>query len=333
MSLVKVTVDSFEVKKEDAHPFCAYELTVTEGGKSHTLSRRWNDLKLMYEELQKEHKAELHAARDRVPKFEPHSWRLGGSHLDPDFLKQRQSRMEELLQALLDAFDISLAAESGPECVRTFLAANGRPSARRTVNALPKELAAELDAVADDDDAAAAAAAAAAAKKKKKLKIRKGGTVEGGGKHTTFDDDGVALQDRLAGGFADVAAEKAESEGADGRDGRIASVRSLLQQTAADDRARERERVRSKHQLQKKRWREAEEAADGGGGGGGSEMVLEAAEDDGTAALLADDSDGEYDGPRGPAPPRRAGGEEQGKKKRKSREAEAAALLDSLLGK
>ena len=113
MSLVKVTVDSFEVKKEDAHPFCAYELTVTEGGKSHTLSRRWNDLKLMYEELQKEHKAELHAARDRVPKFEPHSWRLGGSHLDPDFLKQRQSRMEELLQALLDAFDISLAAESG----------------------------------------------------------------------------------------------------------------------------------------------------------------------------------------------------------------------------
>ena len=160
MSLVKVTVDSFEVKKEDAHPFCAYELTVTEGGKSHTLSRRWNDLKLMYEELQKEHKAELHAARDRVPKFEPHSWRLGGSHLDPDFLKQRQSRMEELLQALLDAFDISLAAESGPECVRTFLAANGRPSARRTVNALPKELAAELDAVADDDDDAAAAAAA-----------------------------------------------------------------------------------------------------------------------------------------------------------------------------
>ena len=159
MSLVKVTVDSFEVKKEDAHPFCAYELTVTEGGKSHTLSRRWNDLKLMYEELHKEHKAELHAARDRVPKFEPHSWRLGGSHLDPDFLKQRQSRMEELLQALLDAFDISLAAESGPECVRTFLAANGRPSARRTVNALPKELAAELDAVADDDDAAAAAAA------------------------------------------------------------------------------------------------------------------------------------------------------------------------------
>jgi hypothetical protein len=159
MSLVKVSVDSFEVKKEDAHPFCAYELTVTEGGKSHTLSRRWNDLKLMYEELQKEHKAELHAARDRVPKFEPHSWRLGGSHLDPDFLKQRQSRMEELLQALLDAFDISLAAESGPECVRTFLAANGRPSARRTVNALPKELAAELDAVADDDDAAAAAAA------------------------------------------------------------------------------------------------------------------------------------------------------------------------------
>ena len=155
MSLVKVTVDSFEVKKEDAHPFCAYELTVTEGGKSHTLSRRWNDLKLMYEELHKEHKAELHAARDRVPKFEPHSWRLGGSHLDPDFLKQRQSRMEELLQALLDAFDISLAAESGPECVRTFLAANGRPSARRTVNALPKELAAELDAVADDDDAAA----------------------------------------------------------------------------------------------------------------------------------------------------------------------------------
>ena len=159
MSLVKVSVDSFEVKKEDAHPFCAYELTVTEGGKSHTLSRRWNDLKLMYEELQKEHKAELHAARDRVPKFEPHSWRLGGSHLDPDFLKQRQSRMEELLQALLDAFDISLAAESGPECVRTFLAANGRPSARRTVNALPKELAAELDAVADDDATAAAAAA------------------------------------------------------------------------------------------------------------------------------------------------------------------------------
>ena len=188
----------------------------------------------------------------------------------------------------------------------------------------------------DDDDAAAAAAAAAAAKKKKKkLKIRKGGTVEGGGKHTTFDDDGVALHDRLAGGFADVAAEKAESEGADGRDGRIASVRSLLQQTAADDRARERERVRSKHQLQKKRRREAEEAVDGGGGGGGggSEMVLEAAEDDGTAALLADDSDGEYDGPRGPAPPRRAGGAEHGKKKRKSREAEAAALLDSLLGK
>ena len=30
----KVTEDSFEVKKEDAHPFCAYELTVTEGGKS-----------------------------------------------------------------------------------------------------------------------------------------------------------------------------------------------------------------------------------------------------------------------------------------------------------
>ena len=153
--------------------------------------------------------------------------------------------------------------------------------------------------------------------------------MEGGGKHTTFDDDGVALQDRLAGGFADVAAEKAESEGADGRDGRIASVRSLLQQTAADDRARERERVRSKHQLQKKRRREAEEAVDGGGGGGGggSEMVLEAAEDDGTAALLADDSDGEYDGPRGSAPRAR---EVRSRKKWKSREAEAAALLDSL---
>ena len=153
--------------------------------------------------------------------------------------------------------------------------------------------------------------------------------MEGGGKHTTFDDDGVALQDRLAGGFADVAAEKAESEGADGRDGRIASVRSLLQQTAADDRARERERVRSKHQLQKKRRREAEEAVDGGGGGGGggSEMVLEAAEDDGTAALLADDSDGEYDGPRGPAP---CGRGERSRERRSARAARrAAALLDS----
>ena len=100
-STLAITVDDFEVKTDDeAKKFCAYSLTVKEGGKEHTLQRRWNDLKLMYEELQKEHKAELHAARDTVPKFEAHSWRLGASHLDPDFLKQRSSRMEELLQAL-----------------------------------------------------------------------------------------------------------------------------------------------------------------------------------------------------------------------------------------
>ena len=98
-STLAITVDDFEVKTDDeAKKFCAYSLTVKEGGKEHTLQRRWNDLKLMYEELQKEHKAELHAARDTVPKFEAHSWRLGASE------SSRQRRTGLLLaRSLVDA--------------------------------------------------------------------------------------------------------------------------------------------------------------------------------------------------------------------------------------
>jgi hypothetical protein len=129
-----VSVPSYEIRKDDAgKEFCAYQISCTESDASWVINRRWNDLKLMHNELSRTHGETLYDKRANIPKFEAHAWRLGSSMLDADFLKQRCAAAQELLQALVREFGVSVESETGPEPLRQLLQRGGQPGRRSSL--------------------------------------------------------------------------------------------------------------------------------------------------------------------------------------------------------
>eukprot|EP00316_Scyphosphaera_apsteinii_P013490 CAMPEP_0119319632 /NCGR_PEP_ID=MMETSP1333-20130426/49928_1 /TAXON_ID=418940 /ORGANISM="Scyphosphaera apsteinii, Strain RCC1455" /LENGTH=206 /DNA_ID=CAMNT_0007326095 /DNA_START=180 /DNA_END=797 /DNA_ORIENTATION=+ len=88
--------------------------------------RRWNDLKLMMEELQREHSDKLSSAC--IPKFEAHAWRFGAAALESSFLDERALNMQNLLQALVT----ELGWPSAPKPLQDLLRADGEPGSQPT---------------------------------------------------------------------------------------------------------------------------------------------------------------------------------------------------------
>lgn len=147
---VKVTGHSVQQHPDGkGGPFAAYSIVVSEGNERWELTRRWNDLKLMMEALTKVHSAELH----KIPKFEPHSWRIGHANLDSLFLDHRMKAMNEILQALVDTFNISMRLRNGPEPLCSFLARDGRPGVLSSLCLPPQSLSEALDEASSPSEA------------------------------------------------------------------------------------------------------------------------------------------------------------------------------------
>jgi len=117
--------------------FAVYKIEVEERGAVTTSTwRRWNDLKMAVESLERSHVSEMASLRasGKLPKFEPHGWRVGNAALDEAFLDERRLSMQSLLQAFVDGFDVSLSRQTGPSELRKLLDPNGQPSTRSTVS-------------------------------------------------------------------------------------------------------------------------------------------------------------------------------------------------------
>ena len=140
---MQVLVPDYEINYQDgSRAFAAYRITCSEDGVNWECSRRWNDLKVAFTEVQREHAATLNEKRDSIPKFEAHSWRLGSSNFDGAFLQARCKSMQELLQALVVELGVSVRKETGPEVLRQFLKEGGQPGLaptpmRHTISGYP----------------------------------------------------------------------------------------------------------------------------------------------------------------------------------------------------
>ena len=62
------------------------------------------------------------------PKFEAHSFRIGGAVLEEAFLQEREAQMQAVLSAWGSAFNVRLDSSEGPEPLLAFLSdADGNP--------------------------------------------------------------------------------------------------------------------------------------------------------------------------------------------------------------
>ena len=117
---IDVFVTGHEVRNRGEKPFACYKVEVTtESYKRYTLTKRWNDLRVCDEALRKANGALC----SRLPKFEYHSWRLGDANFDEAFLSERESSMQQVLQAWVAAFAVGIDAAEGPEPLLAFLSA------------------------------------------------------------------------------------------------------------------------------------------------------------------------------------------------------------------
>lgn len=130
---LEVTVGAFDVREDWAtgRAFVVYEITCDELGQSWVLNRRWNDLKLAMEQLQRSDGARLNAMRERIPRFEPHAF-LVLDPLDTAFLQQRCVAAEGLLQALVRELHVSVVRGTGPAALRELLDRGGQPGEAQT---------------------------------------------------------------------------------------------------------------------------------------------------------------------------------------------------------
>ena len=120
---LEVKVGAFDIREDwtTGRAFVVYEITCDELGQRWVLNRRWNDLKLAMEQLQRSDGARLNAMRERIPRFEPHAF-LVLDPLDTAFLQQRCVAAEGLLQALVRELNVSVVRGTGPAALRELLA-------------------------------------------------------------------------------------------------------------------------------------------------------------------------------------------------------------------
>lgn len=144
-STLLVVVRDSEVQYQeppDQKPFAAYRIACEEDGHKWETCRRWNDLKVAFEGLQRDHPTELNECRDRIPRFDAHAWRWGSSMLEQSFLESRCKAMQDLVQALVSELQVSVVHKMGPAAIRGFLEEGGLPGVaptpvRRMLNGAP----------------------------------------------------------------------------------------------------------------------------------------------------------------------------------------------------
>jgi hypothetical protein len=139
MVLIRVTGHSIDKDGVSDRPYASYTILVTpESGGSYCVVRRWNDLRRCEEALKN---AGLSEVLSKGPAFEAHSWRqsITGTTLDPQFLTERSSQMEEVLQSWMTAFQVRLdpQAMQGPEPLLAFLS-RSRPEAGSEASPQPR---------------------------------------------------------------------------------------------------------------------------------------------------------------------------------------------------
>ena len=130
---LEVKVGAFDIREDwtTGRAFVVYEITCDELGQRWVLNRRWNDLKLAMEQLQRSDGARLNAMRERIPRFEPHAF-LVLDPLDTAFLQQRCVAAEGLLQALVRELNVSVVRGTGPAALRELLDRGGQPGEAST---------------------------------------------------------------------------------------------------------------------------------------------------------------------------------------------------------
>lgn len=135
---VEVKVEGHKVVGEK-RPYAVYKLLVSEGDQEWRLERRWNDLRLAINELNRECADNLRASADKIPKFNVHGFRSSKAMLEPTFLDTRATAMESLLKAYLAALPTSFLQEEGPAALRFLLGQTASPvaGAYRTPSATP----------------------------------------------------------------------------------------------------------------------------------------------------------------------------------------------------
>ena len=129
---LRLTVTNVTMIKEDkqimlcqqAQPHAVYRIFVQEDSSISSLhfeiDRRWSDLKVMMEELERTEKRSWNASRSTCPPFPPHSFRLWG-HTHPRYLAERKQVMQALVHFLVPHFCVSVIERSGPNAILEFL--------------------------------------------------------------------------------------------------------------------------------------------------------------------------------------------------------------------
>ena len=125
-----ISVRFLQTEARGGMTFATYELATTEGEREWKHAVRWSDLRRMHDDLERWHADELAQARrttPEMPTFRAHGGingvlRFGAAKLASDFCDARAVEMQQLLMALVVAFDVSLVRHEGPAVLRSFLA-------------------------------------------------------------------------------------------------------------------------------------------------------------------------------------------------------------------
>ena len=115
-------VRSNDKDRNAKEPYVVYRVSTTsESGRQWETLRRWSDLRALESALRASDGDALRRSRDILPRLEPHSW-LQFNRLDPAFLANRSTQMQDMLQAWVHLFALRFEAPGvGPESLRSFL--------------------------------------------------------------------------------------------------------------------------------------------------------------------------------------------------------------------
>ena len=144
VEVVHVRVQPHKVVRCVEQPYATYLISVTgESGLEWETERRWNDLRVLEESLQRSDGETLRTHAGSLPHFDAHGNLLVSlfvNKFDPSFLKERAEQMQALLNGWARVLKVRLdAPATGPADMLEFLSA-GRPgeaSTPRTPATLP----------------------------------------------------------------------------------------------------------------------------------------------------------------------------------------------------
>ena len=144
VEVVHVRVQPHKVVRCVEQPYATYIISVTgESGLEWETERRWNDLRVLEESLQRSDGETLRKHAGSLPHFDAHGNLLVSlfvNKFDPSFLKERAEQMQALLNGWARVLKVRLdVPATGPADMLEFLSA-GRPgeaSTPRTPGTLP----------------------------------------------------------------------------------------------------------------------------------------------------------------------------------------------------